>query len=78
MLLLQNGSSVEQRLTAAQLTVIPAEYEQLRDTKVERWRLGWQRHLVPTVLIFTDFLLSLLVGGFLYCSVSGATVSCRS
>jgi Undecaprenyl-phosphate galactose phosphotransferase WbaP len=58
---------VEQRLTAAQLTLIPTAYEQLRDTKLERWSLRWQRHLGPTVLVLTDFLLSLLVWG-------GATV----
>lgn len=52
---------MEQRLTAPQLTLTPTEYEQLRDTNIERWRLGRQRHLVPAVLVLTDFLLSLLI-----------------
>ena len=54
---------MEQRLTAAQFTLIPAEYVELQDTKTERWRRGWQRYLVPAVLVLTDFLLSLLVWG---------------
>jgi hypothetical protein len=59
--LFRDVSFVEQRLTVPQLTLIPTEYEQLRDTKIEHWRLGRQRHLVPAVLILTDFLLSLLI-----------------
>ena len=52
---------MEQRLAVAPLTLVPTKHEQLRDTSIRRWRVGWKRLLIPAVLILTDLVLALLV-----------------
>jgi Undecaprenyl-phosphate galactose phosphotransferase WbaP len=55
------GKFMETRSTATPLSLIPATYERLRDTKVGYWKLSWGKRLVPAVLVLADVLLSLVI-----------------
>jgi Undecaprenyl-phosphate galactose phosphotransferase WbaP len=52
---------VEQRLTAASPILVPAKHQQLRVASAGRWKPVWKPRLVLTILVLTDFLLSILV-----------------
>ena len=52
---------MEQRLTTLPLTLVPDKHELLRVTSAGRWKPVWKQRMVPIVLVFADFLLSLLV-----------------